>query len=293
MSSSNSMNSDPEKVTDVYDATPTDKPFQEDALPENAEINDYLAKFLDMSENANENERHEKAMGLKEGLKTFPKAVFWSVVLSSTIIMEGYDTSLLSALFAFPRFAEKFGTYYPDKGEWQIPTKWQTSLNLSINVGEIIGLFIAGIVADRIGYRTTLITCNLLCIGLIFIVFFSETLPVLLVGQILLGMPWGAFQTLSVSYASEVCPLTLRIYLTTFVNICWVIGQLISSCVLKGTLQIDGDNGYKIPFALQWIFPLPIAIGIFFAPESPWWLIKKEQESLQSVGYLKTSLVQH
>ncbi|GME87922.1 unnamed protein product [Ambrosiozyma monospora] len=101
-------------------------------------------------------------------------------------------------------------------------------------------------------------------------------------------MPLGAFQTLSVSYASEVCPLTLRIYLTTWVNACWVIGQLISSCVLKGVLNIEGVNGYKIPFALQWIFPLPLAIGIFFAPESPWWLIKKgrEEEAKHSIKRL-------
>ncbi|GME79742.1 unnamed protein product [Ambrosiozyma monospora] len=145
-SSLTSTNSDIQKATEVHEATPTNKPFQDDALPEtDAEINDYLAKFLDMSENANENERHEKAMGLKEGLKTFPKAVIWSIILSSTIIMEGYDISLLTSLYAFPGFAEKFGTYYPDKGEWQIPTKWQTSLSLSANVGEILGLFVAGI----------------------------------------------------------------------------------------------------------------------------------------------------
>ena len=30
-----------------------------------------------------------------------------------------------------------------------------------------------------------------------------------------------------------------------------------------------------IPFALQWILPIPLAIGIYLAPESPWWLIRK------------------
>ncbi|GME78541.1 unnamed protein product [Ambrosiozyma monospora] len=104
-----STNSDIQKPKEVFDATATNKTFQDDALPEtDAQINDYLAKFLDMSENANENERHEKAMGLKEGLKTFPKAVIWSVILSATIIMEGYDINLLTSLFAFPGFAQKF-----------------------------------------------------------------------------------------------------------------------------------------------------------------------------------------
>lgn len=35
------------------------------------------------------------------------------------------------------------------------------------------------------------------------------------------------------------------------------------------------DLGYKIPFALQWMWPVPIMIGVAFAPESPWWLVRK------------------
>lgn len=33
--------------------------------------------------------------------------------------------------------------------------------------------------------------------------------------------------------------------------------------------------GYKIPFALQWMWPVPLMIGIALAPESPWWLVRK------------------
>ena len=32
-----------------------------------------------------------------KNVKTFPKACFWSVVLSSALIMEGYDTNLLAS----------------------------------------------------------------------------------------------------------------------------------------------------------------------------------------------------
>lgn len=33
--------------------------------------------------------------------------------------------------------------------------------------------------------------------------------------------------------------------------------------------------GYRIPFALQWMWPVPLIIGIALAPESPWWLVRK------------------
>ena len=32
---------------------------------------------------------------------------------------------------------------------------------------------------------------------------------------------------------------------------------------------------YRIPFALQWIYPIPLFCVLWFAPESPWWLVRK------------------
>lgn len=239
------------------------------------EVEEFMDKFLDMSENAKENDRREKHMSLKEGLKTFPKAAMWSVILSTALIMEGYDTNLLNSLYAFPDFAKKFGEYSEADGLYQVSAKWQTSLSMCVYVGEIIGLFIAGIIADRIGYRKTLIFALLLTIAFIFIVFFAKNVQMLLAGELLLGLPWGAFQTLTVSYATEVCPTTLRVYLTTYVNVCWVFGQLISSGILRGLVSSDIEDSYRIPFAIQWVWPIPIAIGIYLAPESPWWLARK------------------
>lgn len=40
-------------------------------------------------------------------------------------------------------------------------------------------------------------------------------------------------------------------------------------------LSRDDEWGYKIPFALQWMWPVPLIIGIYLAPESPWWLVRR------------------
>lgn len=96
-------------------------------------------------------------------------------------------------------------------------------------------------------------------------------------GIIILTSIGGVFQTLTCTYAAEVTPVPLRAYLTTYINLCWVIGQFLASGVLKGVSEIPDEWAYRIPYALQWIWPLPIAIGIFFAPESPWWLVSKER----------------
>ena len=32
---------------------------------------------------------------------------------------------------------------------------------------------------------------------------------------------------------------------------------------------------WRIPLAIQWIWPMPIIIAVVFAPESPWWFVRK------------------
>jgi len=48
--------------------------------------------------------------------------------------------------------------------------------------------------------------------------------------------------------------VALRAYLTTYVNLCWVIGQLIASGVLKGFVTDSTQWAYRIPYAIQWIY---------------------------------------
>jgi hypothetical protein len=54
----------------------------------------------------------EHDLGLWKGINTYRKAVFWSVVISFRIVMEGYDTTLISSFFAYPAFKQKYGTFH-------------------------------------------------------------------------------------------------------------------------------------------------------------------------------------
>ena len=203
----------------------------------------------------------EKRMSIIEGLRLYPKAVGWSVLLSTAIVMEGYDLILLNNLFGFPPFAQRFGEYDPSTKTYQLSASWQAGLSNGANVGEILGLFITGIVADRFGYRRTLIGALGFVVVFIFILFFAQNIQTLLAGEILCGIPWGVFQTLTTTYAAEVCPVALRAYLTTYVNLCWVFGQLIASGVLVSFVARTDDMAWRIPYAIQWMWPVPIMIA--------------------------------
>lgn len=230
-----------------------------------------VSKVFDFAKSASEKEHK---MTLMQGIKTYPSAIFWSMLISTCIVMEGYDVCLINNFYAFDQFNHKYGTQLAD-GTYQISAAWQSGLSNGANVGELIGLLINGFVSERYGYRWTLIVCLGLVCCWTALFFTAQNVQTLLAAEILCGIPWGVFQTLTITYASEVCPVPMRGYLTTYVNFCWGIGQEVGIGVIMSMLKRDDEWAYRIPYALQWMWPVPLIIGILFAPESPWWLVRK------------------
>jgi len=86
-------------------------------------------------------------------------------------------------------------------------------------------------------------------------------------------------------------PLKLRGYLTMYINLCWAMGQFIAAGVLKGLVNNPTQWGYRIPFAIQWVWPVPLMVIIYFAPESPWYYVRNDRldeakRSLNRLGKL-------
>lgn len=216
----------------------------------------------------------EQEMTLWAAIKTYPKAIGWSVLLSSTLIMEGYDLALLSSLYNSPVFNQKYGEFNPATGKWVISAAWQSGLSNGARAGEILGLILAGWASDRWGYRVTTMLGLVLMMAFIFVLFLAPSVEVLVLGEVLCGIPWGAFQSVTPAYASEVAPVALRPYLTTFINMCWVVGQFFAQAVNYNSIRRTDEWAYRIPFGVQWVWPVPILVGVWFAPESPWWFVR-------------------
>lgn len=219
----------------------------------------------------------EQELTFIRGCRLYPKAIAWSFILSSTLIMEGFDTLLIFNFFAFPAFKQRYGTPTPDSG-YQISSTWQFALSTAAEAGEIVGLLVNGYFADRIGYRWTMVSALTILMLSILLAFFAANIRMLLSAQILCGIPWGIFQTLSTTYAAEVMPITLRAYLLSNVNLCWVLGQFLATGILRNFVDNTSQWSYRIPFALQWAIGLPILVAVAFAPESPWWLIRHRRQ---------------
>lgn len=222
----------------------------------------------------------EHQLTLRQAIRLHPRAIMWSVLLSTSIIMEGYDIVLMNSFFAQPAFSQKYGSFDPGTNKYQISASWQNGLSNAVSVGTIVGAFANGYFCHKYGYRPVLLgSLGLIC-AFIFISFFAPSLPVLLVGQFLCGIPWGVFATMAPAYASEICPMALRGYLSVYVNLCWALGQLVSAGVQSGFSDGSSEWSYRIPFALQWAWPLPLFAILFFAPESPWHYVRNGNHAM-------------
>jgi SP family general alpha glucoside:H+ symporter-like MFS transporter len=72
---------------------------------------------------------------------------------------------------------------------------------------------------------------------------------------------------------------------------CWGIGICISSGVIRAVANVRGDLGWRLPFALQWVWPVPLFLVAYFAPESPWNSVRRNniEEARRSLERLASN----
>lgn len=228
-------------------------------------------KLLQLSRDATE---VEHSLTTREAFKVYKKAVFWSVIVSMGIIMDSYDTQLLGNFYALPEFQRQFGQPLKN-GKYQVTTSWQTKLGMAGSVGNIIGVWAYSYFCEKFGCKKVLLVSYLLMDGLIFLLFFAPNIEALLAGCLLYNIPIGVFTTLAVGYASELCPVVLRGYLEVYVLMSWATGQLIAWGIIRGFVSNTTQWAWRIPYAIQWVWPVIFFVVMLFGPDSPWWLIRK------------------
>ncbi|KAH0832480.1 hypothetical protein AYO21_05163 [Fonsecaea monophora] len=240
---------------------------------------------------ANQGTHTEHELTYLEALKIYRKGAFWSIFFSLSIIMRAYDIEITGNFFALPSFQRHFGHEVPGHG-YQIPANWQVAMSMGSLVGQIIGAYIVAWPMERIGRRKTLAIYLLLTSALVFMQVFTPNIEVLTTSMYLSGIIWGGYCVLAPTYASECLPLKLRGFFTGYINLCYVMGQFIQTGITRGFINRSDKWAYKIPYCIQWLWPIVILPGLVWAPESPWWLVRQHKME-EAEGSLKRLSEKH
>ena len=198
-------------------------------------------------------------------------------------IFFGYDSGYINGVMGMPYLIHTYtGLPYPgpnatdeERTRFSLPS-WQKSLITSIlSAGTFFGAIIAGDLADFIGRRVTIIAgCMVFIVGVILQTA-STSLGLLVAGRLIAGFGVGFVSAIIILYMSEIAPKKVRGAIVSGYQFCITIGLLLASCVDYATQERRDTGSYRIPIAIQMLWALILALGLFLLPESPRYFVKK------------------
>jgi sugar porter (SP) family MFS transporter len=198
-------------------------------------------------------------------------------------IFFGFDSGYISGVMGMNYFIHLYtGIPIPAsdasaavKAAFTLPA-WKKSLITSIlSAGTFFGALIAGDLADWFGRRTTIIAgCFIFIVGVILQTA-SSSLGLLVAGRLVAGFGVGFVSAIIILYMSEIAPKKVRGAIVSGYQFCITIGILLASCVDYGTQNRTDTGSYRIPIAIQMLWAIILATGLFLLPESPRYFVKK------------------
>lgn len=167
-------------------------------------------------------------------------------------------------------------------------------LNSCALIGCLIGALFAGALSDRFGRKSLLALAAALFAITSIGNGLAQSIGIFVFWRMLGGVAIGLASSLSPMYISEVAPAALRGRLVSLNQLTIVIGVLLAQIInwsLVRALPAGATDAYITQswfgqFGWRWMFGLTAVpalfffVGMFIAPESPRWLIKKTRAQL-------------
>jgi sugar porter (SP) family MFS transporter len=215
----------------------------------------------------------------------FDKTYIWMISVSAALggLLFGYDWVVIGG--AKPFFERFFGlTDAAIKG-------WANSCAL---IGCLFGASFAGWLSDKSGRKRLLLFSAFLFASTSVGIGFSQEFVAFVIWRILGGVAIGLASSLSPMYIAEIAPAHMRGKLVAINQLTIVIGILaaqlvnyaIAESITPGISEEMIRNSWNCRVGWRWMFAatavpsMVFLISMFFAPESPRWLVKngrKEQ----------------
>jgi SP family arabinose:H+ symporter-like MFS transporter len=199
-----------------------------------------------------------------------------SVVAALGGLLFGFDTAVISGTINFIQ---------PYFGLSEAGLGWTVS---SLLFGCIAGVFFSGKAGDRYGRKRMLMLSAVLFFVSSLTSALSETLTLFIVARILGGLAVGIASILSPMYIAELAPAKYRGRLVSLNQLAIVIGILVA--FFSNYLLVDtGENNWRWMLLVMAAPAILLFFSLFLVPESPRWLVARNQGDEALRVLIKTS----
>ncbi|TFK67867.1 hexose transporter [Pluteus cervinus] len=202
----------------------------------------------------------------------------WIVLLLITSSTNGYDGSMMNGLQSLTQWDEYFG--FPRGGKLGL-------LNAIQNIGSLAAYPISPYLADGLGRRTAIFIGAAIMVAATAIQTASQSVGMFIGARFLIGFGLTFAAGAAPMLVTEISYPTYRAPLTSAYNSLWYSGAIIAAWTTFGTFKIPSTWSWRIPSVLQGLPSILQVLLIWWAPESPRWLIDKgrDQEALNTLAY--------
>ncbi|HET7568358.1 MAG TPA: sugar porter family MFS transporter [Gaiellaceae bacterium] len=177
----------------------------------------------------------------------------------------GYDTGVIGGAMLFMQ---------KDIG---LKTHGQQQLTVAVLLlGAIVGALVAGYTADRFSRRRTKIVSGSVYVTGAIGCAFAQSYWQILAGRFWLGLAVGTASFVSPMYIAEMVPPRIRGGVVSFNQLMITSGILVAYIVDWGFAGFS--NNWRWMFGLAVVPGAALAIGMYFMPFSPRWLVEKGRE---------------
>lgn len=195
------------------------------------------------------------------GIKVNKKLIFFLGALGG--LLYGYDMGVISGALLFI------------KDDIPLNSFTEGLVVASMLVGAIFGSGASGPMSDRLGRRRVVFIIAIIYIVGALILALAPSMPVLVIGRLVIGLAVGGSTAIVPVYLSEMAPTEQRGSLSSLNQLMITIGILSSYLINYAFTPIEG---WRWMLGLAVLPSLILLIGVAFMPESPRWLLEHRSE---------------
>ncbi|RBA01570.1 sugar porter family MFS transporter [Staphylococcus arlettae] len=197
------------------------------------------------------------------GLKVNKKLIFLLGALGG--LLYGYDMGVISGALLFI------------KDDIPLNSFTEGLVVSSMLIGAIVGSGASGPMSDRLGRRRVVFIIAIIFIIGALILALAPSMPVLVIGRLIIGLAVGGSTAIVPVYLSEMAPTAQRGSLSSLNQLMITIGILSSYLINYALAPIEG---WRWMLGLAVVPSLILLIGVAFMPESPRWLLEHKSEKV-------------